>query len=74
MLPGDSTHDAKWRCEYCRAGNGGPKGQFQRVCLAMQMQYSGRDYMPMLNIYLKECLNNDGDNQVPAHRTTKYPK
>ena len=36
------------------------------------MQYSGRDYMPVLSIYFKEWCRDD--DQVPAQRTTKYPK
>jgi hypothetical protein len=31
MLPGDSTEDAKWRCGYCKTGDGDPRGKCQRV-------------------------------------------
>jgi hypothetical protein len=30
--------------------------------------HAGAEYIP------EGMLKNDGDNQVPAHRTTKYPK
>jgi hypothetical protein len=43
----------KWRCQYCKAGDGDPKGKFQRVWLEVQLRFKGNDYMPVMIIYLK---------------------
>jgi hypothetical protein len=53
MLTGNSTEDAKWRCGYCRSGNRDSRGKHLRVIPDMKVRFKGKDYMPLLSIYLK---------------------
>ena len=73
MLPGYSTDDANGGVSTAEPGRGILKANI-RGCewsvnaIQRERLHASAEYIP------EGMLKKDGDNQVPAHRTTKYPK